>query len=95
MNDSINDLRKIAQDATAGPWIAEEDTGVWSVSGGPNNGLVAQIGNHAYPCAFDEANAKFIAAFNPEMALKLLAELETLYSHLIELWLDKHMERPI
>lgn len=95
MNDSILELRKIAQAATSGPWRAEEDLNLWAVFGGPTNGLVALVGNHSYPSAADEANAKFIAAFNPDMALKLLAELESLYGHLIKLWLDKNMEPPL
>lgn len=77
---SNQELRRVAEEATPGPWVAEpgrEDLGPltrWFVQGvGPNWGDVCEMHN-----LNRDANARFIATFDPPFVLSLLDRVERL-----------------
>jgi hypothetical protein len=73
--ESLEAIEDLAKSATPGPWMPDGED-FWTVQGGTNMGLVAQIGNPAYPSAKDEPNARFIAALDPTTVLGLLEEVK-------------------
>jgi hypothetical protein len=77
--DERNKLRKLAREASSGPWVAEhgdEDDRVLTIHGGINMGLLFVAGNPAYPTEQDTRNANYICALSPERLLELLDDLE-------------------
>ena len=74
----IDKLKKIAEAATPGPWYATphpECRGAnWRVGTRPSTDWV-NFGQIAY---MSGANARFVAAFNPRVALELLDEITRL-----------------
>lgn len=73
----LDALERLAKEATPGPWMPDGED-FWTVQGGLNMGLVAQIGNPAYPCTADEPNARYIAALSPDVVLSLVGEVRRL-----------------
>ena len=85
-------LRKVAEAATKGPWTSDEGRGVWCDNakiGGQTKifdirgwGYFTGQGHGALGLSEEAgiaqqvANGNYISAFNPAVALKLLAELE-------------------
>lgn len=81
----LNELRKIAEAATPGPWKAEthcaytEDKyhAVYSVDAG-DSPVISQLGCGCCDVGLEvsKPDAAFVAAFNPEAVLALLSRLE-------------------
>ena len=79
----VNELEKLAREATPGPWDAKNDNGLqewlvysrikrllrWKSSGE----IVGPDEPRLYPLETTECNAKYIAAASPETILKLIA----------------------
>lgn len=77
MSLPLDEIERLARAATPGPWMPDGED-FWTVQGGANMGLVAQVGNPAYPSTKDEANARYIAALSPDVVLELVAEVRRL-----------------
>lgn len=76
-NDELHTLKALAEAATPGPWEAGNDIGegeVYGVDGYAVVGAAAQ----AWTRREVDANARFIAAANPQTVLALVAEVERL-----------------
>lgn len=61
-----DDLRKLAEAATPGPWQKIDDTGIWAVCSDM----------HRVGIDFNESDAAFIAAANPAKIIELLDAIE-------------------
>lgn len=78
MSDNLDTLRKTAEAATPGPW-ARDGVGVlgaresWDLGKGPARIMQAMMPWHRERM---EANAEFIATFDPPTVLALLSRLE-------------------
>ncbi|ENH6828183.1 ead/Ea22-like family protein [Salmonella enterica subsp. enterica serovar Newport] len=73
-------LREVAEKATKGPWkvFSDIDTKTFSIHTPRDKRCENVIKWGGFDCQPNaEANAEFIAAFNPKVALALLDELET------------------
>ncbi|EAB2012448.1 ead/Ea22-like family protein, partial [Salmonella enterica subsp. salamae] len=72
-------LREVAEKATKGPWkvFSDIDTKTFSIHTPRDKRCENVIKWGGFDCQPNaEANAEFIAAFNPKVALALLDELE-------------------
>ncbi len=79
MNIDKRTLREVAEKATPGPWkvFSDIDTKTFSIHTPRDKHCENVIKWGGFDCQPNaEANAEFIAAFNPKVALALLDELE-------------------
>ncbi|ECA9496809.1 ead/Ea22-like family protein [Salmonella enterica subsp. enterica serovar Haifa] len=79
MNIDKRTLREVAEKATPGPWkvFSDIDTKTFSIHTPRDKRCENVIKWGGFDCQPNaEANAEFIAAFNPKVALALLDELE-------------------
>lgn len=87
-HEEMQELKRLAQDATDGPWEFAE-CGHYSVFAGPlkvntpgrlvgGRGEIARMDDDDLPEDIQEANAQFIAAANPVVVLALIARIEEL-----------------
>jgi hypothetical protein len=89
--EEIEKGEALARAATPGEWMPDGED-FWTVQGGPCMGLVAQVGNPAYPCSLDEHNARFIAHHSPDRLLSLYADLKKARAALE--WIEQHAKGP-
>lgn len=92
-DERLDDLERVAREATSGPWAALKSAygargGTWSVLACGQN--IAQVLRRSMTPARQTANARFIAAANPETVLALLSELRTLRASAAELAEIRH-----
>ncbi|EEJ7327617.1 TPA: ead/Ea22-like family protein [Salmonella enterica subsp. enterica serovar Reading] len=88
MNIDKQALREAAERATKGPWkvFSDIDTKTFSIHTPRDKRCENVIKWGGFDCQPNaEANAEFIAAFNPKVALALLDELKTAKSRITEL----------
>jgi len=67
---NLDDLEKLAKDATPGPWDLIREDGDWEI--GTDNSVVAIVVDWENA----HKDAKFIRASNPQTILKLISELK-------------------
>lgn len=74
---NLEELKKVVEEATPGPWINGNDEDSCLCLVGPEDypGLVG----HPVVSLHDERNAEYIATFNPSLVSKLLRAVEILY----------------
>ena len=69
MTDRLQELQQVAEAATPGPWHYEYDP----MENRQQHFIVTPVGRAVVPFHSETADARFIATFNPETVLKLLA----------------------
>lgn len=87
MKLNLTELTEIAKNATPGPWQWQEGIEVAPIvvtKNGPNRGTYVCETNSAKD-GTAESDAKFIAAFNPQVCLALIARLQKAREHLLRI----------
>jgi hypothetical protein len=73
---NLSDLKKLADDATPGPWGYTYDGSNDYSIGAAEDPQAQRVASVYDPTSKNGANAAFIATFNPELVKKLLAVVE-------------------